>query len=105
MLLLTLFVICALLRVGLIKRQGLWVDEIFSLAMATGHSLEHPANQADSKRGDYVEHFDPVPADEYRKYMRHDSPPASPARVLRAVFKSDTSPPGYYLLLYAWTRI
>ena len=47
---------------------------------------------------------DPVDPDVYRQYLRHDSPAASPARVVRAVFQSDTSPPLYYLLLYGWTR-
>ena len=28
-------------RTALALRPGLWIDEIFSLAMATGHSLEH----------------------------------------------------------------
>ena len=31
------------------------------------------------------------------------TPLESPARVIRAVIISDTSPPLYYLLLYAWT--
>ena len=42
-----LVVACVLVRLGLIDRQGLWADELFSLAMATGHSLEHPADKAD----------------------------------------------------------
>ena len=32
-------------------------------------------------------------------------PPASPARVVRAVLLSDTNPPLYYLLFYGWTLI
>src|SRR2546427_11726189 len=35
-----------LLRLLLALHPGLWADEVFSLAMATGHSLEHPANAA-----------------------------------------------------------
>jgi hypothetical protein len=88
----------------LLTRHSLWPDELFSLAMATGHSLEHPAKDADVSQGDFVETYEPAKANEYRKILKHDSPPASPARVLRAVFKSDTSPPLYYLMLYAWTR-
>jgi hypothetical protein len=94
-----------LLRAGLLDRHGLWADELFSLAMATGHSLEHPADGADPARGDYVEAPAPVPPSAYSRYLEHDRPPAGPARVVRAVFRSDTSPPGYYLLLYAWTRV
>jgi hypothetical protein len=91
-------------RLGLVDRQGLWADELFSLAMATGHSLEHPAAGADPARGDYVESPHSVPPSAYSRYLEHDSPPAGPGRVLRATFLSDTSPPLYYLLLYGWTR-
>ena len=38
-------------RVEMSLRPGLWGDEIFSLAMATGHSLEHPAAEADHRGG------------------------------------------------------
>ena len=41
------------LRSGLALRPGLWADEIFSLAMATGHSLEHPARDADPPSGGF----------------------------------------------------
>ena len=99
------FVIAALLWISVAGRSGLWVDEIFSLAIATGHSLEHPAAVADPTKGDFVEPDQPVPAEEFRRYLEHDNPPASPGRVVRAVLLSDTSPPLYYLLLYAWTLI
>ena len=93
------------IRMGLVYQQSLWVDELFSLAMATGHSLEHPADQADPAQGDYVELPDPAPPGEYSRYFDHDSPPASLGRVLRAVFLSETSPPLYFLLLYPWTLV
>lgn len=99
-----LFGIAALLRGLLANERGLWADEIFSLAMATGHSLEHPAAAADSSRGDFVERREPEPAQSYGRYLRHDLPPAGMGRVIRAVLTSDTSPPLYYLLLSAWTR-
>ena len=98
-------VIAALLRIDIAQRSGLWPDELFSLAIATGHSLEHPAAAADVRLGDFVEPANPVPAEEFRRYLRHDNPPASPARVMRAVLLSDTSPPLYYLLLYGWTLV
>jgi hypothetical protein len=97
--------IAALLRIDIAHRSGLWGDELFSLAMATGHSLEHPAAAAQPSLGDFVEPHHPVPAEQFRRYLRHDSPPASPARVIRAVLLSDTSPPLYYLLLYGWTLL
>jgi 4-amino-4-deoxy-L-arabinose transferase-like glycosyltransferase len=99
------FVIAALLWICVAGRSGLWVDEVFSLAMATGHSLEHPVAAADPTQGDFVEPDHAVPAEEFRRYLKHDNPPASPARVVRAVLLSDTSPPLYYLLLYGWTLL
>jgi hypothetical protein len=103
--LVAIFAVMATLQIGLAQRQCLWVDEIFSLAIATGHSLEHPAAAADPNLGDFVEPKQPVPAEEFRRYLRHDSPPAGPDRVVRAVLLSDTSPPLYYILLYVWTLV
>jgi len=104
-LLLLLLCVATLVRVGLALRPGLWADEIFSLAMATGHSLEQPAAESDPDRGDFVEPRDAAPAGTFRRYAQPESPPAGPGRVLRAVFLSDTSPPLYYLLLGGWTRL
>lgn len=103
--LLAVFVLTAIVRLAVIPRTSLWPDELFSLALATGHSLEHPAAAAKPSLGDFVEPDHPVPAEEFRHYLQHDSPAASPARVVRAVLLSDTSPPLYYLLLYGWTRL
>jgi len=104
-LLIAAFVIAAVLRIYLASRSGLRPDELFSLGMATGHSLEHPVALADPRLGDFVEPVNPVPAEEFRHYLQHDNPPAGPARVIRAVLLSDTSPPLYYLLLYGWTLL
>ncbi len=97
--------VAALLRIALALHPGLWADEIFSLAMATGHSLEHPADVAKPALGDYVESPDPQPPSTFRRYMQHDAFPAGPSRVIRAVALSDTSPPLYYLLLNLWSRM
>ena len=96
--------VALVLRVGLLERQGLWADEVFSLAIATGHSLEHAAVDADAALGDFVEGPLPLEPGEYVRYVSHEEPPAGVGRVLRAVRLSDTSPPLYYLLLYLWTR-
>ena len=69
---LLIFAFCALIRIGLVERHGLWVDEFFSLAMATGHSLEHPADRADPALGDYVEAPRALPPAAYSRYLEHD---------------------------------
>ena len=94
-------VLAAVLRLVVAGHSSLWGDEVFSIAIATGHSLEHPAAAARPERGDFVEPDHAVPAEEFRKYLKHDSPLESPARVVRAALLSDTSPPLYYLLLYS----
>ena len=96
--------LAALLYVALAGRQTLSVDELFSLAMATGHSLEHPTALADERLGDWVEWPSAVPAERYRRYLSHEESAERAARVIRAVRLSDTSPPVYYLLLHVWTR-
>jgi hypothetical protein len=101
---LLLFGLATLLRVQLASQRGLWADEVFSLAMATGHSLEHPAANADSAQGDFVEPREAEPAAAYGWYLRHGVPAAGARQVIRAVQLSDTSPPLYYLLLNVWTR-
>lgn len=93
------------LRIAAALHPGLWADEIFSLAMATGHSLEHPAAVADTELGDFVEPRDAVPAGVFRRYVEQETPPAGARRTVRAVLLSDTSPPLYYLLLDPWTRL
>ncbi len=104
-LLLAVFAGMATLEIALAARQSLWGDEVFSLAIATGHSLEHPAAAAKPALGDFVEPVRPVQPEQLQRYLEHDHPVASPARVLRAVWLSDTSPPFYYLLLYGWTFV
>jgi len=96
--------VAALLRIGLAERQGLWADELFSLAVATGHSLEHPAADAVPALGDFVEPALAVPPAAFRRYLALEVPPAGPRRVVRAVLRSDTSPPLYYLALASWIR-
>ena len=87
-------------------RPGLWGDEIFSLAMATGHSLEHPAAAADPRLGRLrPAGRTPSPPPVFRRYAEHERPAGrDPAASIRAVALSDTSPPLYYLLLNGWTR-
>ncbi len=99
--------VCAamILRIVLALRPGVWGDEIFSLAMATGHSLEHPAAEARPAEGDFVEPPGLTPSASFRRYAEHQDPGARYGRVVRAVLLSDTNPPLYYLLLSAWTGV
>jgi len=99
-----LIVSAAVLRIVAAQRPGLWADEIFSLAMATGHSLEHPAAAADPGLGDFVEPHQPQYSGTFRQYVTSEEPPAGLHRITRAVLMSDTSPPLYYLLLSRWVR-
>jgi hypothetical protein len=92
------------LRIEAASRPGLWADEIFSLAMASGHSLEHPAEAADPALGDFVQPREAQSPDVFRRYAEPEEHPAGAGRVIRAVLLSDTSPPLYYLLLNLWTR-
>ncbi len=77
--LLALFAVMATLEVGLARRQCLWGDEIFSVAVATGHSLENRAAAARPELGDFVEPDRPVPAQELRRYLNMRCP--LPARL------------------------
>lgn len=73
-----------LVRAPLLDRQPLWADEVFSLAIATGHSFEHPAHEAQLELGDYVEPAGVVPAAHFQRYPTHTEPPASPSRAALA---------------------
>lgn len=72
--------------------------------MATGHSLEHPATDANPTLGDFVEPREAQSAQSLEHFLEHEAPPVGAERVIRAVRLSDTSPPLYYLLLNVWTR-
>lgn len=92
------------MQVSIAVRQPLWIDEISSLATATGHSLEHPAAVARPELGDFVEGDRPLPAREWRKYLEHGESIYSD-HVIRALLLSDVHPPLYFVLLNLWTRI
>src|SRR3954447_23419148 len=90
---LALIVLAAALRIAHARGQGLWDDELFSLAIATGHSLEGAPSTWQPALGDFVSYeVSSAPAD-LRQYLEHEARAASPARVIRAVLLSDTNPP------------
>ena len=71
---------------GLVAVQpGLWADEIFSLAMATGHSLEHPAAIADPPAATSSSRATPSRRPASAVTSCTSTPPAGIRRVLRAV--------------------
>ncbi|MDQ2669212.1 MAG: glycosyltransferase family 39 protein, partial [Gemmatimonadota bacterium] len=105
LLVLALLALGLVLRLVVSARQSLWADEVFTLAMATGHSLEHPADAARPELGDFVQGDGARPAAEWARYVRFDSAGIAPRRILRAVALSDTSPPLYYLAVAVWLRV
>jgi hypothetical protein len=68
-----LLVVVTILQFAFARRHSLWADEFFSLAMATGHSLEHRVANAQPQLGDFIEPQGPVPAAEFRRYLQHGS--------------------------------
>jgi uncharacterized membrane protein len=96
-----IILMAAIIRLLIIPRQSLWSDEIFSIATATGHSLEQPADESQPSLGDYIETSNPQLPGFYRAYMSM-GPASNLQSVVRAVFLSDTNPPLYYLLLRTW---
>jgi hypothetical protein len=97
--------LAAIIQIVVARQSSLWVDEVFSLALATGHSLDHPAAKANPMLGDFIEGDQPWPVQQFQRYLQHSHPPASPARIIRAVLLADTHPPLYYILLYLWTLV
>lgn len=103
--LLILMALALALRVAHSLGQPLWGDEVFSLALATGHSVEGAPSTWRPELGDFVAFELPTAPGDLRGYLQHESPPASAARVVRAVLLSDTNPPGYYVALWLWTLV
>ena len=87
-------------RTALLPRQPLWADEAFSLALATGHSLEHRQDKSVPSLGDFVEPRQSVSAATLQNYLTQER--LSVSRIIRATRLSDTNPPLYYILLGLW---
>lgn len=95
--------VIALFLYGLsVFRPGLWSDEIFSIAIASGHSLDQPVALQRGDLGDFVYDLEPRPASHWRAYL---APTLNLGGVWRAVFLSDLNPPLYYLTLNVWMTI
>ena len=99
-----LVLVALMVRLPYAQRALLWADEYFSLAHATGHSLEHPAEEAGSHRLDFIAAEDPRTASDYAELLRHPEPPARLSDVTQAAMRSDTNPPLYLWMLSWWSR-
>src|SRR5262249_7010014 len=73
-----LFVLAGVLRLIPLNHQGLWADELFSLAFATGHSLEHAASRAQPELGDYGGATQPLTMAKYQRYLQPQTPASPP---------------------------
>ena len=76
---------CSCCASGLALRPGLWGDEIFSLAMATGHSLEHPARGGSPPGATSSSRPGAESPPVFRRYAEHERPagrvrPSDPGR-------------------------
>lgn len=100
-----LFALAVVLRVPLLTHHALWGDEAFSIATATGHSLEHPAAIADPARGDFVDRPVAMAPHELTRYVKLANGVINHSAIIRACRLSDTSPPLYYLLLAYWMKV
>ena len=54
---------------------------LHEVKFATGHSLEHPAAEADPALGDFVQPAGVEPSSTYRRYVEHEDPPGATGRV------------------------
>ena len=102
---LVLILLALAVRLVILDKHTVWGDEAFSLAMVTGHSVGHQASSADAKYDDFMEAVLPVPAAHFAQYYTYPSTPIDLGRVIRAVSRSDFSPPIYYVVLHYWTSL
>ena len=90
---------------GWIPGREFGSTRFYSLAIATGHSLEQSAPRADPERGDYFEPDGPRPAAWWARFWNWHNPAPGLDGRLRAVSHADTHPPLYYLSLGVWTEL
>ncbi len=99
-------ILCAvLLRLGVVNKESLWVDELFSLQLATGHSCEQQDKDTRPEKGDFFDHPGFVTAGDMQQYLKLEDRPDIVPRIVRANFLSDARPPLYYLVLNLWLHL
>lgn len=95
-----------LIRLYLAYHQTLWTDELWSLSVATGHSLlcALKGAQVSPERGDYVDQVGLVTAAYYQQYLAFDDRCKLPDAIIRACLRADWNSPLYYLFLWLWLK-
>ena len=96
-----------LTRLCLAQHQTLWTDELWSLSIATGHSL-HCALKGvppNPELGDYVDPLGLVRAAYYQQYLAFDERSKLPEGIVRACLRGDWNSPLYYLFLWLWLKL
>jgi uncharacterized membrane protein len=100
---------CALALIALTARtygifgSSIWVDDVWSIAAATGHSLDVRL-EGMSEGETYGDPKGPVPASFFVQYMQ-PSPGNNLWRVIIDANASENHPPLFYVLLYGWMRV
>jgi len=86
-------------------RETLWTDELWSLCMATGHSMCQTPDQTRPELGDYVEALKPMPVSYYGQYTNFNPKTKLAETIIRACSLGDYNSPFYYLLLGYWLKL
>src|ERR1035437_1202412 len=97
---------CGLLAVAFAARSyglfesSIWIDDIWSIAAATGHSLDVRWDGM-SAGETYANPQGPVPASYFLDYIA-PQPGNNAWRVARDTFGTESHPPLFYILLHFW---
>jgi hypothetical protein len=95
-----------LISLSLALRPGLRLEEVSSLSLATGHSLEQRPDLSDPAWQDFELPERPKPSSFFKSYTQNKpSFHGLPKDVIRAVLLSSAQPPAYPLLLHAWLSL
>jgi 4-amino-4-deoxy-L-arabinose transferase-like glycosyltransferase len=100
---------CAIALIALVARtsgifeSSIWVDDAWSIAAATGHSLD--VRLDGMREGEtYGDPKGPMPASFFTQYLR-PLPGTNLWRVIVDANANENHPPLFYVLLYGWMRL
>ena len=100
---------CGLLAVAFAARSyglftsSIWADDVWSMAAATGHSLDIRLDGMAAGET-YADPPGPAPASAFLKYIQPQAG-NSPWRVARDAYATESHPPLFYILLHLWMRL